>query len=83
MTVERFTDEQGRLVERQVVPDALRQVAVARVVSLSPPSVRLQGRRDPVRVAARVVGLTVSVGDFVLIVRAEQGVVAVGKVETI
>lgn len=83
MTTETFVDDDGRVIEREVLPDALREVAVARVVSLSPPAVRLPGRQRPARVHARVAGLSVAVNDLVLVARVEQGVVAIGKVEVI
>lgn len=82
MRVERFVDADGVVRDRQVRPDSKRDVAVGRVVSLSPPAVEVPGR-GRVRVHARAVGLTVGVGDWVLCARVEQGVVAICEVEVI
>jgi hypothetical protein len=83
MTIETYVDADGRLVEAEVLADVFREVFVGRVVSLSPAKVTVPGRELPVRVHARMVGLTVAVDDFVLLARVEQGVVAIGKVEVI
>jgi len=81
--IETFVDEQGRVIDRQVMPDEQRELMVAKVVSLSPPSVKIKGRSQPVPIAARLSGVTVQVDDFVLICRVEQGVIAIGKVEVL
>ena len=78
--IERFVNADGVVVETEVTPDAVREIAVGRVVSLVPPMVRIPGREQPVPIAARFDGLSVVVGDFVAIFRVEQGVVAMSKV---
>ena len=79
--IDRYTDSDGNVIESEVKPDDLREVAVGRVASLNPARASLGGR--VFRVHARTVGLTVAVGDWVLLARVEQGVVVVAKVEVL
>ena len=82
MTTERYVNADGVVIESEVLPDVFREVVVAQVVDLAPPTVQLSsGRR--IRVHARTVGLTVQLLDRVLVCRVEQGVVAISKVEVI
>ena len=81
MTTETYVDDHGRLIERRLKPDTQRELAVARVVDLSPPTVRAFGHN--IRIHARLDGVNVSVGDFVLVCRVEQGAVALGKVQVL
>ena len=83
MTTERYINEDGVVVDTEVLPDELREVVVGRVTSLSPPMAKIPSRPDPIRVHARTVGLTVAVNDLVLLCRVEQGVVAISKVEVL
>jgi len=68
MTVETFTDERGRVRQRQLKEDAHREVAVARVVALSPPTVDVPGF-GVLRIHARTVGLVPAVDDWVFVAR--------------
>lgn len=81
MTTERIQLSDGRVVDREVRPDVKRENVIARVVSLSPPTVAAFGGQW--RIHARTAGLSVAVGDFVLVCRVEQGAIAVSKVELI
>jgi len=84
---ERIQLSDGRVIETEVRDNAAREIAVARVHSLSPPMVVLPGRQLPVRIHARAVGLTVGVGDLVLCCRvstpAGERAVAMMQVEVL
>lgn len=68
MTTERVQMSDGRVVDRELKPDAKREIAVGRVTSLKPPSVQVPGF-GRLRVAAVAVGLSVAVGDWVCVAR--------------
>ena len=80
VATERFVNADGVVVETELTPDAVREISVGRVVSLSPPLVQVSDREKPVPIAARFDGLRIAEGDFVAIFRVEHGVVAMSKV---
>ena len=84
---ERLQLSDGRVIDTEVRDDSTREVVVGRVESLVPPTVKIPGRRLPVRIHARGVGLTVGVGDFVLCCRvstpAGERAVAMLQVEVL
>ena len=81
MITERYIDERGRARDRRVMPDARRELQVARVVSLAPVVVEVDGREFQLhkRLASINVG-NVGIGTLLLCCRVEQGVIAVGEV---
>ena len=79
MSTETFVDDRGRLRERRVMPDERRELQVARVVSLAPVVVELNGRERQLH--KRLTSLSaIAVGDYILVCRVEQGLIAVGEV---
>ena len=81
MTTETYIDDRGRLRERRIVPDERRELQVARVVSLAPVVVELNGRERQLhkRLASIDVG-NVTVGTLLLCCATEAGIIAVGEV---
>ena len=81
MSTERIIDPDGRVIDRQIKPDHQRELVVATVTSLNPPTVEVFGNEWPIH--ARIEGVTVQVGDKVLTCRVEQGQIAIGKIEVL
>lgn len=83
MSVETFTDDLGRVRQRQVTPDARRDGQVCRVVSLAPVVVEVLSTGQRARLFKRLASLDVSsvgVGDLVFVVAVEQGLIAIGEI---
>jgi regulator of RNase E activity RraA len=84
MTVETVHGDDGVVRQHRVKPDSKRELSVARVVSLSPPTIKVPGFGE-VRVRAITDGLTVAPGDWVLAVRLRvgkrEGVAVISKMQ--
>ena len=80
---EQYVNADGVLIETQVKPDSMREIAVGTVTSKNPPLVKIPHRPDPVPIHARTIGLTVEVGDLVAIFRTVQGTVALAKIDVL
>ena len=81
--IERIVDADGRVRDREVTPDADRDTQVCRVVSLAPVVVEVLSTGRQARLFKRLASLDVSqigVGDLVLVVAVEQGLIALGEV---
>ena len=79
MSTETFVDDRGRLRERRVMPDERRELQVARVVSIAPVVVELNGRERQLH--KRLASLSaIAVGDYILVCRTEAGIIALGEV---
>jgi|GEM_PF-4887072 len=81
--VNQFIDEDGKVVQREEKPDDQRCTVLGEVTCVTPLTVRIPDRPDPVPVTAAVVGLEVAVGDFVSIFRVALGLVATAKIEVL
>jgi len=88
MTTETYIDDQGRLRESRVRPDAKAPFQVAEVISLTPVVVEVlaTGRRAQLYKWVRPLNVPqsapveVGVGDLLLVAKVEQGLIAMGEV---
>ncbi len=81
MTTETYVNADGHLIDTEVLPDAMRELQVAEVVSLSPVVVQVGDRRRTLHKRLESIDVAnVTVGTRLLVCRVEQGVIAVGVV---
>ena len=84
MSTERYVDDQGRVIDSEVMPDHMRELQVVRVVSLTPTVVELLSNGRAFQVYKRLASLdvaAVTVGTLLLACRVEQGgIIILGEV---
>ncbi len=81
MTTERYVNADGVVIDTEVLPDTMRELQVAEVVSVAPVVVQVLSSGRQAQLHKRLASMAaVQVGDLVLVCRVDAGLICVGEV---